>query len=149
MPRLPEGQNPILYKFLQFSVIIYVLLTLLCCLFVFQFLDLIISLLLLSSVQLDVPFFYKSFAKKCMFGIGLSSVLSVTWLVFFTRPWWNTGYIDGYSLIHYRRAWIVLEWALLGIKLIVFLALVMNLNNTMAGDDEFLPEEQQPKSSRN
>ena len=135
--RIPVDTNPTISKFLLFMVYIYVIISLATSFHRSVFLDLLMSLLLFSSLQLNLPMFIKSFANKIIMGLVLVIILDIIWLVFYTLPWWKTGYEDGFSLLSLRRAMIVLSYVLMLVRLLVLLAIGLSYSHLESGKDEF------------
>ena len=69
--RIPRAQNVAISKFLLYMVYFYVFIALLTSFYRTVFLDLIMSLLLFSSFQINIPQYIKSFAIKIIVGIIL------------------------------------------------------------------------------
>ncbi len=135
--RIPVDTSPAVSKFLLFSVYIYVLIALSVSFDRCVFLDLLLSFLLFSSLQLNIPMFIRSFAIKGIGGIIIAAIIDIIWLSFYTKPWWSTGYDDSFSLLGLRRAMVVLSYILMLIRILVLIALFLSYKNLQEGKDEF------------
>lgn len=69
--KVPMASNAVISKFLLYAVYIYVVIALLTSFNRCVFLDLLMSLLLFSSFQINIPQYIKSFATKILGGIIL------------------------------------------------------------------------------
>jgi hypothetical protein len=135
--RIPVDTNPNVSKFLLFVVYFYVFFALITSFDRVVFLDLLMSLLLFSSLQLNMPMFVKSFANKIIFGIIAAIILDSVWLTFYLKPWWWTGYEDGFSLLMLRRTMIVFSFILMLVRLLVLIAIFLTYSNLQTAADEF------------
>lgn len=136
--KLPTTSNPTSTKFMIYSIYFYLIAAFLASFDHCVFLDLTIALILFGSVQLNTPLLIQSLATKAIFGIVLAIVLGIIWLVFYLRPWWNTGYVDNFSLLSVRRSSIVFELLLMIARFVVLYALSVSYKNLQKGQNEFV-----------
>lgn len=118
-------------------VYLYVFISLMTSFYRTVFLDLIMSLLLFSSFQINVPQTIKSFALKIMVGIVIQTILDIFWFVIFFKPYWNSGYDDGFRLRWLRRTIDVFSIILIIIRALVLVALGIQFKNMDQGKNEF------------
>lgn len=133
--RLPASNSPL--TLLLIIAYIYLLISLLTSFHRTVFLDLLISFLIFSAMQLNIPLFSKGFAYKAIGGIVVATIIDILWLVAYMKPWWGTGYQDGYSLLFVRRAMIVFSYILMAVRVITLVVVFFTSKELPDNKDEF------------
>lgn len=133
--RLPASNSPL--TLLLMTAYIYLLIALMTSFNRCVFMDLLVSFLLFSAMQLNIPLFSKGFAYKAIGGIIVAIIIDSVWLAFYTKPWWNTGYEDSYSLLYVRRSMVVFSYTLMVIRLITVIIIFFTTKELPESKDEF------------
>ena len=135
--KVPMATHATISKFLLYVVYVYVIISLLTSFQRCVFLDMLMSLMLFSSFQINIPQYIKSFATKILGGIILQMIFDVFWFLIYPRPWWSTGYSDSFSLLWVRRMIIIFSIVLVVVRSLVLVAIFMSYSSLESGKDEF------------
>jgi len=84
-------------------MVIWWILSMMNCYYKACFLDVMLSLLYLSSVYFNQPEFNEKIAQTFIVMISISIILDIVWCVFYFDPWWNTSYVDDGKLDALRK----------------------------------------------
>lgn len=136
--RIPMASNVTVSTFLLYMVYIYVFVALFTSFYRCVFLDLLMSLLLFSSFQINIPQYIRSFANKIIGGIILQTIFDIFWFIICFKPWWNTAMDDAFQLLWLRRATVVFSFILLAVRTLVLVAILISYRNMDFGKDEFV-----------
>jgi len=133
--RLPASNSPLTLSLI--IAYVYLIISLLTSFNRSVFMDLLVSFLLFSAMQLNIPLFSKGFAYKAIGGIVVAIIIDSVWLSFYLKPWWKTGYEDSYSLLYVRRAMIVFSFILMLIRVITIIVIFFTAKELPDNRDEF------------
>ena len=134
VPQAERKSNSLISKLFFYFLIFYLLVTLMTHLDSDLYLDLICGLLLLSSWHFNTPRMIRQFVIKAIVGIAIALLFDIIWLAIYNKPWWNTGYDDSYSMLHFRRYIIVMTYILIVVRIIMIVFLVLLLREIKSDD---------------
>ena len=138
--KLPTTSNPSTTRFLLYALYFYLLAAFVAHFDHCVFLDLLVALLLFGAIQLNTPLLIQSLATKCVVAIAAAALLGTVWLAVYTRRWWNTGYVDNFSMLTARRISVGFEFLLMLARAVAVGALLVAYHTLQKGADEFVVE---------
>merc|ERR1712151_1235681 len=102
---------------LFWAMIAWWILSMMNCYYKASFLDVMLSLMYLSSVYFSQPELTQKMVYIYMGAIGFSMTMDIAWLCVFWDGWWSTAYVDDHLLGGLRKYILVMTVVLLVVRL--------------------------------
>lgn len=108
---------------LFWAMVVWWILSLMNCYYKASFLDVMLSMMYLSSVYFSQPEMNQKMMYIYIGAIVFSMILDIVWLIIYFQSWWNTPYIDDNLLSGLRKYIEVMTIILLFVKLALIVLL--------------------------